>query len=296
MINYFELIKIFCTVVNSESFKHASIQLGKSPQAITRAIKELEELKGEILFYRNTRNHKITKEGEELFKQAAPLLNQINILFDRKSQDLDQLISGEIRLTMPIAFGKHIVLPILAEFMKIHPEIRISCLMTDDHVDVIEKQIDIGLRTGFLNDNRFVSRKVKNVDFYLVGSPSLIGKVGEPNNISELDQFPIVVLDNLSLNQYWAWGFENNQTYLSNMPCFSTNDLDTYSKALIAGIGFGHLPDFIAIPLIKNGQLKHVMKEIKSSSWGLYLYRPQLGPTSRKIRLLYDFLVEHFIN
>ena len=44
MNNYFELIKIFCTVANAENFKKAAIQLGKSPQSITRAIQELEDL------------------------------------------------------------------------------------------------------------------------------------------------------------------------------------------------------------------------------------------------------------
>lgn len=296
MTNYFELIKIFCTVTNADSFKHAAIQLGKSPQVVTRAIKELEELKGETLFYRNTRNHKITKEGEELFRQAQPLLTQIHTLFDKSIDDPNQDISGEIRLTMPITFGKHIILPILIEFMKIYPKIKISCLMTDDHIDVIEKQIDIGLRVGFLNDNRFVSRKIRNINFVLVAAPSLISQIGEPKNINELDLFPTAVFDNLYLNQSWEWGFENDQSFLPSSPCFSTNDLDTYSLALIDGIGIGHLPDFMAIPLIENGQLVHVMQDIKLSSWGLYLYRPQLGPTSQKIRLLYDYLSNHFSN
>ncbi|MFW1797962.1 LysR family transcriptional regulator [Acinetobacter guillouiae] len=43
MSNYFELIKIFCTVANTENFKKAAVKLGKSPQSITRAIQELED-------------------------------------------------------------------------------------------------------------------------------------------------------------------------------------------------------------------------------------------------------------
>jgi hypothetical protein len=50
MLNQFELIKIFCAAAESRSFRQAAALLGKSPQSITRAIKELEALRGEILF------------------------------------------------------------------------------------------------------------------------------------------------------------------------------------------------------------------------------------------------------
>ncbi len=80
MSNYFELIKIFCTVANTENFKKVAAKLGKSLQSITRAIQVLQDQKGEILFYRSTRGHKITRAGEELLRQAQTLLKQINAL------------------------------------------------------------------------------------------------------------------------------------------------------------------------------------------------------------------------
>lgn len=295
MNNYFELIKIFCTVANTENFKKAAIQLGKSPQSITRAIQELEEQKGEILFYRSTRGHKITREGEELLKQAQPLINKINELVKNSANEAIEDVSGHIRLTMPTTFGRHIVIPLISKFQIDYPEIKISCMLTDEHSNVITNQIDIGIRIGFLNDNRFVSRKIMNMGFRVVGAPSLINRVGQPQQIEDLNHFPIIAFENLSSNQYWFWRFEYDQTFMPNLPLFSTNDLDTYCQALIDGIGFGHIPEFLALPMIKQGTVVEVMQNIKSSPWGLYLYRPQLGPTPKRIKLLYNYLIENLL-
>lgn len=295
MSNYFELIKIFCTVANTENFKKAAVKLGKSPQSITRAIQELEDQKGEILFYRSTRGHKITRAGEELLIQAQPLLKQINELVKNSTHESNQNISGHIRLTMPTAFGRHLVIPLITKFQTEYPNIKVSCILTDEHSDVIENQIDIGLRVGFLNDNRFVSRKVMNIGFRVVGSPELIKRVGQPYQIDDLDSFPIIAFENLSLNQYWFWGFEYDQTFLPSSPFFSTNDLDAYCQAIVDGIGFAHIPEFLALPMIQQGTAIEVMKNVKSSPWGLYLYRPQLGPTPKRIKLLYNYLAENFI-
>ena len=69
MQNKLEMIRIFCVAAECRNFKEAATQLGISPQVVTRAIKELEEQRGEILFYRSTRQIKITADGE---RHACP--------------------------------------------------------------------------------------------------------------------------------------------------------------------------------------------------------------------------------
>ena len=60
MLNRLEMLRIFCTAAESSSFKEAANRLGISPQAVTRAVKELEQLQGELLFHRNTRHIQVT--------------------------------------------------------------------------------------------------------------------------------------------------------------------------------------------------------------------------------------------
>lgn len=292
MTNQFELLKIFCVAAESSSFKQAAAVLGKSPQTVTRAIQELEVSLGEILFYRTTRNSKITREGENFAVKAKRLLREMDDLFHTASSDDEQEMTGHVNLTLPASLGRRFVLPAIISFQQQYPEVKISCIFTDAHSDVIDSQIDIGLRTGFLHDNRFIARKLVNFHFFLVGTPDLIQRVGVPVSPDRLDELPIVALLDQRTNRYWPWGFENGRSYVPAAPSFVSDDLDACCDAVTAGLGYGHLPGFLAYPYMDSGRLVPVMQETPSSLWGLYLFRPQSGPVPLRIRRLYDHLYD----
>ncbi|MFO6211016.1 LysR family transcriptional regulator, partial [Pseudomonas aeruginosa] len=50
-----ELLRIFRVAAESSSFRDAAVRLGTSPQGVTRAIQQLEQHYGEVLFHRSTR-------------------------------------------------------------------------------------------------------------------------------------------------------------------------------------------------------------------------------------------------
>ena len=77
MLNRLEMLRIFCVAAEAISFKEAAIKLGISPQAVTRAVRELERLQGELLFHRNTRNVQITAYGELLLATYIMLTNAV---------------------------------------------------------------------------------------------------------------------------------------------------------------------------------------------------------------------------
>ncbi|HGM5415675.1 LysR family transcriptional regulator [Serratia liquefaciens] len=292
MLNQFELIKIFCAAAESRSFRQAAALLGKSPQSITRAIKELEALRGEILFYRSTRSLKITREGEALAREAGMLMKNIERLVIRNDESDDTLPSGHISLTMPASFGRRFVVPALNTFRQRYPDITVTCILTDTHSDVVDEKIDIGLRTGFLRDNRYVARKIRDVRFYILGTPELISRVGKPVEMEHLSQMPVVALLDHCTGRFWPWTFDNEKSFTPDAPRFVTDDLDAYCDVIVNGAGFGQLADYLALPLIEKGLVLPVMQEKMPSTWGLYIYRPQTGPVPARIRLLFDYLSE----
>lgn len=293
MLNQFELIKIFTVAAETRSFKEAATQLGKSPQSVTRAIKELERLRGEILFYRSTRNIQITREGEALALEACLLLKSINSLVSPSTMTHDTQPAGHVSLTAPASLGRRFVIPLLNTFRKQHPEITLSCTLTDSHSDVIDEKIDIGLRTGFLRDNRFVARKIRDVKFYVVGTPELLQRTGIPDEVEHLSHMPVVALFDHRTGRYWPWGFDNDKPFTPCRPVLTTDDLEAYCDSVLAGTGYGQLADYLALPLIEKGMLVPVMTDKKPSTWGLYIYRTQNGPVPARVRLLFDYLFHH---
>lgn len=61
MLSQIELLRTFIAAAESSSFKDAAARIDSTPQAVSRAIKELESQLGEHLFYRTTRMIKITE-------------------------------------------------------------------------------------------------------------------------------------------------------------------------------------------------------------------------------------------
>ena len=292
MQNKLEMMRIFCVAAESRNFKEAATQLGISPQVVTRAIKELEEQRGEILFYRSTRQIKITADGERLAKQARFAVGSIDALLVKDTKEKRDEMRGTVRLTVSSVLGRKLVIPALAEFATRYPDIVVDCVLTDSHSDVIDERIDIGIRFGFLPDNRYVAKELAKVNFYSVGTPELIDKVGMPKKIIDLDKYPLTALVDHKTGRYWPWTFTESRSFTPSKPRFITDDLEAEFQAILAGVGFGHMPGFLVLPWLRSGKLIQILHEENSPVWRLYLYRPQRGPTPLRIRALFDYLAE----
>ena len=69
-MNKLEALRYFCSVAETFNFRETAQRLAVSPQVVTRMIADLENLLGESLFKRNTRNIKLTEFGEQFLPKA----------------------------------------------------------------------------------------------------------------------------------------------------------------------------------------------------------------------------------
>ena len=75
-MNKLEALRYFCVASETLNFRETAQRLAVSPQVVTRMIAELEELLGETLFNRNTRNIKLTEFGTQFLPQAQQFLKE----------------------------------------------------------------------------------------------------------------------------------------------------------------------------------------------------------------------------
>ncbi|BBF85120.1 regulatory protein, LysR:LysR, substrate-binding precursor [Aquitalea magnusonii] len=294
MLNRLEMLRIFCTAADCGNFKEAAQRLGISPQAVTRAIKELEQLQGELLFHRNTRHSRITAFGAALAADARRKVQEIDALFSQRQAQADSAISGLVRITAPAALGEHHLVPALADLQQQHPALRIDLRLSDEMSDVVDEQIDIGLRVGVMRDSRFIARAVAPVPFYIVGSPALLARCGVPDSLEALTRLPVTVSLDPNTGKPWPWFFAGGQQWHPPTPAFMATDTRAECAAVENGIGLGQLAGFLAIPLLRAGRLQAVLPALQPTPWNLNLYRPQRGPVPARIRLVYDHLLQRF--
>jgi len=292
MQNQLEMLRIFKVVAESSNFKEASVRLGISPQSVTRAIKELEELLGEPLFYRSTRSTTITEFGKQMALKSEGVIEQVDTLFQSKKSINPQEVEGLVKITMPNSFGQQCLLPALMDFLKEHPSIQFDLRFSNLIDNVVADQMDIGVRVGFFSNNRNVARRVNELKFYIVGTPELIAKTGVPQNVEALFQMPYTGLIDQNTGRMWPWTFANAPDFFPVSPKFITDDPEAELAAVLAGIGYGQLGDFLCEKYIRNGQLISILPDQAPTPWGVYVYRPQRGPVAERVRIVFDYLVK----
>ena len=294
MLNRLEMMRIFCAAAEATSFKEAASRLGISPQAVTRAVKELEHTVGEPLFYRNTRQMRITDFGEQLASRAREAVSGVDELFKHSDKQPENEVSGVVRITAPTVIGRRYLLPVLSKIAQEHPNIALDLRLSDTLTDVVEQQIDIGIRVGFLRDSSFVARATSKVSFHVVATPELIARVGQPKRIQDLLELPTVALVDQGSGRHWPWYFIDGHQFNPRNKSFITDDAETEFQLVLNGLGFGQIADFLTTPYIQSGKLVRALNEHTAQPWDLYVYRPQRGPVPGRIRIVYDQILEAF--
>lgn len=292
MSNRLEMMRIFCVAAESASFKEAATRLAVSPQAVTRAVKELERTLGEPLFYRNTRHMRITEFGERLAQRAKGSIAELDELFRANDSQPEADVSGTVRITAPTVIARRFLLEALGEIGAQYPHITLDLRLSDSITDVIEQQIDIGVRVGFLRDSSFVARAAAKITFLVVATPALIAKTGRPERLEDLTGLPTVSLIDNSSGRVWPWYFQDSQQWSPSRRTFVTDDAETEFQMVLQGAGFGQIADCLVQPYIAQGSLVPVLQEFTPPPWDIYVYRPQRGPVPARIRIVYDHIVK----
>jgi DNA-binding transcriptional LysR family regulator len=293
MLNRLEMIRIFCTAAEVGSFKEAAVRLGISPQAVTRAVKELERLQGEMLFHRNTRQIRITAFGEALAERARNSVLQLDALFEQpRKVAAEQEMEGLVRLAAPSSLGRRRLLPVIEALGTQYPGLRFDVRLNDQRIDVIGEKIDIGIRVGFLRDNRFVVRKLCKTRLHVVATPRYLRRYGTPTTLEELQAMPYTAILDHDTGRLWPWMFAGERQMSPTAARFVCDDSEAEYQFVRSGQAIGQMVSFLAADDIASGRLIPLLPELEPDPWDMYLYRPQRGPMPARLRVVFDTLAE----
>lgn len=207
-------------------------------------------------------------------------------------QNQDEL-SGTVTLTTPTLTGRDYLYPLLRDFKKKYPQIQIDIRSSNSFSHLVDEQIDIGIRVGRIKNNGFIVKKVNEVRFFIVATPDVLEQYGTPKNIYDLKRLPAVESIDSNSGKGWAWMFANDVEFHPENVVFRTDDPEIEYLAVLDGLGFGQLSDWIAKEDIKQNKLICILNESEPKPWDVYVYRPQRGPVPARVRLLYDEIVEY---
>lgn len=280
-------------VVETGSFRRAAVELGVAPQATSKTVRQLESQLGVRLLHRTTRRLNLTDEGERLLAQVRPALATIREAMAHSRASRDEL-AGRLRVTAPRSVGQHLVLPLIAPFVELHPGVEVELELEDRLSDTVADKVDVGFRVGGGIDRNVVARRLMDIQHLICASPAYLERHGRPRQWSDLAKHRCTGFRHVNTGKLapWEYGEGGETTYREVAAGFTTNDVDAEVLAVVAGLGIGQLPSYVAAPLIRDGRLVQVLARHTSERIGLYLYYPQRAHLAPRTRRFIDFAVD----
>ncbi|MCF5143086.1 LysR family transcriptional regulator [Pseudomonas sp. PA-6-1D] len=261
-MNKLELLRTFVRVTELSSFTQAGESLGLPRSTVSEHVQALEALLGARLLQRTTRTVQATQDGRVLYERSKDLLAHMEELEGLFRQDEAQL-AGRIRVDMPNAMARGLVMPQLPSFMARHPLVEMEISSSDRQVDVIAEGFDCVVRVGAQPDQSVVARKVCSMPMVNCVSPAYLQRYGVPETIADLAQHQLVhyvrPLGARSAGFEYLLGNKVQRVAMAGRVTVSSTD--AYQAACLGGLGIIQVPLLGIRDLLASGELVSVLAD-----------------------------------
>lgn len=289
-------MRVFVRAASAGSLSAAARHQGISPAMATKHVNALEVRLGVKLFHRTTRQLSLTEAGKGYLEACQRILPEID---EAEAAAASQRIkaSGLLRMNVPLSFGTRSIAPLIHDFSKLHPEVKVELGLSDAQLDLIAGSWDLAIRIGRLADSPLQSRRLGNTRMMVCAAPDYLERRGVPRAVGDLAQHNCLsyTLSGLQDSRQWAFG-ARGEVRVPISGNLLANNGDALLAAAVAGQGIIYQPHFIVGEAIDRGEL--IVIELDKPVVDLggihVLYPPDRRPPA-KVRVMIDFLAEAFL-
>ncbi|SFM19106.1 LysR family transcriptional regulator [Rugamonas rubra] len=261
-------LKIFVTVVDSGTLSAASVHLGQTTSGVSRALSRLEDKLATSLLTRTTRRMELTEEGALFLQQARAILGAMEQA-EEAIRIRRQKPAGRLCVDAASPFMLHCVVPHVAEFRALYPDIRLELSSNDQIADLIEHRTDIAIRIGALSDSTLHARALSSSPLHVLASPDYLRRHGTPKMPEQLAGHGLLGFSHYEQGNAWPLRHDDGNS-LQVAPALAASSGETLRQLALAGQGIVCLADFMTREDIKAGRLVPLLASFNSG------YRQQI--------------------
>ena len=255
---------LFAHVMEAGSFSQAAERTGLPKSTLSRRITQLENQLGERLLTRSTRKRTITDFGERILEHARRLLDETE---SAKSLALHRQVipQGILRVSMPPEFNELSVVPLICEFRRRYPQVKLELDLSSRRVDLIAERFDVAVRiTGRLpDDSTLIARQATVLNNGLYASPAYLAEHGTPTEPADLLQHTGLIVIASSSGEAPPWKLTRSSEHWEGMPdsVLTANSLGLQQALAIEHMGIVGLSEHFARRHVESGALVRVLPE-----------------------------------
>lgn len=236
------------------TFAAVAEDAGLTPSGVSRMVSRLEERIGAKLLYRSTRKLTFTPEGQVFLSYARHIL----ALAEAAEADVskkDGKVAGHLRVNCGTAFARYKLAPLLPKFLSQYPDVTVDVSVSDHRINPVEKQIDVTIRVGLLENSDFVAARLGTVRRIIAASPAYLARCGTPKTIEDLKRHDCLLLTGFAGQALWPM-IENGKIVSTAVTgTVASDSADILLRMAIEGMGIVRLGDFLGEKAIAGGRL-----------------------------------------
>ena len=284
---------VFARVVDAGSFSAAARQLGLTPSAVSRQVARLEGVLRVRLLERTTRKLRLTEAGTAAHANCQAMLaaaREVLALSDTQAA----APRGLVRVSMPKAFGRLVVHPLMAPFLQQYPEVDVQLVITDRTVDLFAEAIDLAIRITEAPPPGLAGRPLMRIAHLACASPQYLAAHGMPAHPRDLAGHSCLYLGEDERDSRWRFRRAGDEVTVKVVGRYAANHSEVRLEGALAHLGIASLPEFTARAALASGELVTVLSDWEHATgyagmaWLLY---PSNRFLPAKLRVWIDHLV-----
>lgn len=281
-------------VADSLSFVGAGRALQRHPTIVSKRIAAMERRLGIRLIERTTRQVRLTEAGALLatrLKAAEALVAEAEA---EASADAAEL-RGLLRLAFPGAMGRLWLAPMLPEFLRAHPLLKVEVDYSESYVDLVARGYDAAVRVGALSDSRLSARKIATHRRILCASPSYLEARGTPSTPRDLLRHNCLGFSKLASYPEWRLADGVREETVLAAGSLTSNDSEALLAAAKADVGILGAGAWLMRRDLERGALIRVLPGWHLNPEGsIFLVRPSSRLAPAKTEAFSTWIAKRF--
>lgn len=237
----YEHMSVFVAVADARSLTAASVATGIAQPTISRQLTALEKHLGCRLLQRSTRAMSLTAQGEDYLRHARHML-ELNDDAQAAVKGTDGHLAGRMRVACSNAFGRKVLIPLLAEWQALHPRLQIDFVLSDQLTHLIEERVDVAFRTAPLQKSSLVARAIGESRRIVVASRGYLRKHGSIRKPEDLRAHQCLVFSGAERPGTWVFEKRSSEVEVRVQGSLTFSTVDALQDAVLADLGVAVMP------------------------------------------------------
>ena len=286
-------MKSFTRVAELHSFTRAADALGLSRAVVSTHVADLERHLHCQLFHRTTRRVGLTSEGAEYLARCRRILAELAAA-DEAVRGTRLAVAGRLRVDVPTAFGRALLIPALPRFTARYPDLQLEVQLNDRVIDLIEEEVDLVVRSGPVKEPHLVARRIVDTRLITCAAPEYLRQHGIPAEPEELRRHKLIGHLSSTTHRPYKWLFQRGTARRQLQLPFSVsfNAVEARILAAVRGVGIVQSMDLMVAEALAAGRLQVVLHEWSAPGPPRLVVCRRALRNSPKIRVFADFAAE----